>query len=48
MRMFELEEQGIVKRIPAPERQPAEFLKPFAGILANAPNWDSTDIQDDS
>jgi hypothetical protein len=39
MRMYQLEEQGIVKTIKDSPR-PAEMLTPFAGTLANAPDWD--------
>jgi hypothetical protein len=38
MRMYQLEEQGIVKTIKESPR-PAEMLTPFAGTLANAPDW---------
>jgi len=46
MRMSELEEQGIVKQIRDLGR-PADYLQPLAGTLANAPDWDSTNAQDD-
>jgi hypothetical protein len=46
MRMSELEEQGIVKQI-RDLGQPADYLQPLAGTLANAPDWDSTNAQDD-
>jgi len=39
MRMYQLEEQGIVKTIKD-SPPPAEMLTPFAGTLANAPDWD--------
>jgi hypothetical protein len=46
MRMSELEEQGIVKQIRDLGR-PADYLQPLAGTLANAPDWDSTNAEDD-
>jgi hypothetical protein len=46
MSLSELHEQGIVKKIGEPVR-PAEMLTPFAGKLADAPDWDSTNDQDD-
>lgn len=46
MRMSELQDHGILRKINDPG-PPADFLKPFAGTLANAPDWDSTHARDE-
>jgi Tuberculosis necrotizing toxin len=45
-RMSQLMDLGIVKKIGDHVR-PADLLQPLAGTLANAPDWDSTNAQDD-
>jgi hypothetical protein len=44
--MSQLMDLGIVKKIGDHVR-PADLLQPLAGTLANAPDWDSTNAQDD-
>jgi hypothetical protein len=46
MRMSELQDHGILRKINDPGR-PADFLQPFAGTLADAPEWDSTHARDE-
>jgi hypothetical protein len=45
LRMSELEKLGLLKRIGVPGL--ADVLQPFAGNLANAPDWGDTPASDD-